>query len=223
MGKRGRKRNVERINDILEAYYAGENVAMLAKQLSITTSNIYKTVKRFGRGSRTPPKIKPYRRTRLTARQKFWSKVDQSAGPDACWHWIGSMLSSGYGRFYCSLILKRTYAHHAAFLFGYGKRAKMNVLHRCGNRSCCNPAHLYDGTLKQNAADRSRHCEERGTTWSVVTSIGHGVALDERQKVIDLLEQQKPGKIAERFSMRRSTIYSIRRRERAKRATLSSA
>ena len=31
------------------------------------------------------------------------------------------------------------------------------VLHRCGNHGCVNPAHLYEGAHRQNAADARRH------------------------------------------------------------------
>jgi hypothetical protein len=30
---------------------------------------------------------------------RFWSKVDRSGGPDACWPWTAGMFSTGYGAF----------------------------------------------------------------------------------------------------------------------------
>ena len=53
---------------------------------------------------------------------------------------------------------KLQYAHRVAYEEHYGEipEGKL-VLHKCGNKSCINPKHLYAGTDKENAADRERH------------------------------------------------------------------
>ncbi len=75
--------------------------------------------------------------------EKFWSKVDSSSNTDNCWNWIGPISSrDGIG-----VILyngKQQPAHRVAYQIAKGEIAKeVRVLHRCGNRLCCNPAHLY--------------------------------------------------------------------------------
>lgn len=118
--------------------------------------------------------IKPYRRTKLTRRQAFWLKVDNSGGPNECWPWTGKVRPGGYGQVRIRFFhIDIQYSHHAAFFFSRGKRAKNWVLHKCGNHICCNPAHLYDGTPAQNAADRTKHCLERGTSFGELVRQGH--------------------------------------------------
>ena len=97
-------------------------------------------------------------------REKFWSKVDKSGGPDACWPWLGGTNNSGYGsvgyegEVYCAHRL-------AAFFDGLvlsprqpPKKGDGHVLHDCDNRPCCNTSHFKIGTYRQNQLD----CFARG-------------------------------------------------------------
>jgi hypothetical protein len=50
----------------------------------------------------------------------------------------------------------------------------VNVLHTCDFRACCNPAHLYDGTLKQNTQDMMRRGRNK---FKAFVGSAHGRAL----------------------------------------------
>lgn len=83
----------------------------------------------------------------------FWEKVDRSGGPDACWNWQGAITAKwGYGCFGIGGNVTRG-AHKLAWLFTHGNPNGLCVLHRCDNRLCCNPAHLFLGTKMDNHED----------------------------------------------------------------------
>lgn len=84
-------------------------------------------------------------------RDRFWSKVEMGA-PHECWEWQAGTQSDGYGSFQHGDAT--TTAHRVAYELTHGPPEDL-VLHHCDNRTCVNPAHLYDGTHSDNAQDRS--------------------------------------------------------------------
>jgi hypothetical protein len=83
--------------------------------------------------------------------QRFWSKVDRSAGPDACWPWLTGQ-NRGYGCFTNNGQNLR--AHRFAYELTKGPIPDgLDCLHTCNNPPCCNPAHLYAGTALDNSHD----------------------------------------------------------------------
>jgi hypothetical protein len=98
----------------------------------------------------------------MDQKERFWSHVDKSAGPDACWVWKRSMYRHGYGR--GNLGDLHTHASRIAWILTNGpiQPKSLCVLHRCGNRGCVNPAHLKLGTRKDNAQDRIMMGRARG-------------------------------------------------------------
>jgi hypothetical protein len=84
----------------------------------------------------------------------FWWWVDSSSA-DSCWEWKGSVFIHGYG--YLKCCDRKGNAHRAAWELTHGKIPKQKpelcVLHRCDNRPCVRPDHLFLGTRLDNILD----------------------------------------------------------------------
>jgi hypothetical protein len=84
-----------------------------------------------------------------------------------CWEWAGKLFNdSGYGRFYVSRAHGKggcAYAHRFSYQMHVGPiEGRLQVLHRCDNRKCVNPQHLFLGTQFDNMRDMFAKGRNRG-------------------------------------------------------------
>lgn len=88
--------------------------------------------------------------------ERFWAKVDKSAGPDACWPWTGTRSVTGYGVMRLELdgVFSTQKVHRLAFLLAHGEWPEPLCRHLCSSALCVNPAHLEAGNDQQNMADK---------------------------------------------------------------------
>lgn len=83
--------------------------------------------------------------------ERFWARVDKSGD---CWVWTGPVNGSGYGSLTVRGPRRPWMAHRYAYHIAVGPiPSGLNVLHRCDNRRCVRPDHLWVGTQSDNMRD----------------------------------------------------------------------
>ena len=139
---------------------------------------------------------------------RFWGNVERR-GEGECWPWQAGKVE-GYGQI--RFAGEKLGSHVVAFRLVNGSVPDgLMVLHRCGNRACCNPAHLYAGNHSENTSDAVRHGTHK---CNFGLGEGHIASKLSPAEVIEIRDRLVAGErqrvIAAEFGVAQDTISSIR-------------
>lgn len=147
------------------------------------------------------------RKGRRSVYERLMSHVVKSEG---CWGWDGYIDNFGYGRLMMPGGPVR--AHRLSYVLHSGEIPKGKyVLHRCDNRVCTNPDHLYVGTAADNAADMV----SRGRRYTGVPDVGeahHQAKLTESAVLAIRAANESTHELAHRYGVSASAIGLVKRR-----------
>jgi hypothetical protein len=130
---------------------------------------------------------------------------------DGCWMFLGPWNSHGYGHLTYDGKVYR--AHRASYIIYVGSIPEgLNVLHRCDNRYCVNPEHLFLGTLADNALDmRAKGRDTYGQNFGV----NNGQAVLKEHEVLQIMGLLEEGnltqdEIGRLFGVSRGAVKQIK-------------
>jgi hypothetical protein len=128
-----------------------------------------------------------------------------------CWNWIASLSKFGYGKFSLNRS-KWIFAHRFSYeYFNHNISDDLFVCHKCDNRKCVNPKHLFLGTAKDNMVD----CKNKNRTYKPkgILMPGHKLTNDDVIQIKKELLNYSYGdcvKLSKKYNVDSRTISNIK-------------
>lgn len=124
--------------------------------------------------------------------------------PSGCWEYRGTIEKRGYG--VLEVDRRQWRAHRYMYVQTHGPVSDdLYICHKCDNRLCVNPDHLYAGTVRNNADDAIARDRIKGEF--------NGRAKLTNEQVVEIRERYANGeyqeKLAAAYNVGQTTISEI--------------
>lgn len=150
------------------------------------------------------------RRPRIADR--FWPLVDRTAGPNGCWPWTGNDVNAD-GRGRVCIGNERFIAPRVAWALHHGQQIPphLQANHSCDTPACCNPAHIWVGTQRDNVRDAHAKGRKVAPSPPAVTRCRSGHPFDAENTLVS-----RGKRVCRACKRARSLLTRSRREERAR-------
>jgi len=152
---------------------------------------------------------------RIEIKERLLKKVVKQEDEDLCWSWTAMKNEDGYG---ChSFAGESTLAHRVSWIVHNGPIPYgLYVLHKCDNRQCVNPKHLFLGTQKENVHDMRAKGRR---IWNGNKGMAHPLRVLTVENVLEIRKLHAAGGVtfralSKQFEVGETQIRRIVRRER---------
>lgn len=152
------------------------------------------------------------------ARKRIKERINISK--NGCWEWSLKVRKNGYAR--VTYKQKSFYAHRLSFS-AFNEilldSSDMDVCHKCDNRKCVNPSHLFLGTRRDNMQDaKNKKRLSTGECHSKkIRGEKSGASKLKEAEVVDIIgllnNGAKQKDLAEKYNLEKSTISAIKNRK----------
>ncbi len=141
---------------------------------------------------------------------------------NGCWEWTGKINSNGYGQINLGKN-NIVSASRFSWIYHFGEiEDNLYVLHKCDNRKCVNPDHLFLGTQKDNIQDcynknrmpskfGIKHKKHKRTV--LINNIARKLSFEDIKTIKNKLTDQEVNlsEIAREYDLSRQAIWLIKK------------
>ena len=130
---------------------------------------------------------------------------------NGCWEFTGYIMPNGYGQTSIGKLV--LLAHRASYTVFIGKIPEgMHICHKCDNRKCFNPEHLFAGTRDENMADMINKGRQR--TLSGVDSPNAKLTTEQIKEIRDrYIPYVNSAELAKEFGITKQYVGQLARKE----------